>query len=247
MTTDGNPSTATSSSQSCTTSSDESWSAASKWLEDCLTKHVTCNQNQTKAPWYPTRLLDVGDVESDDELIRLIHTADLESLSGPYCTLSHCWGKAHFIQLNRHTAISLHCGFALDKMPKTFREAISISRRLGIRYIWIDSLCIVQDDRADWFREAAQMHKVYSRSHCNISASASVDSSEGLFRQRNQKVLEISQVELCVSDVDPDRQHALCEVFDYFFWTNNVSRCTINKRAWVSTLKVALQIKHGLN
>jgi hypothetical protein len=77
------------------------------------------------------------------------------------------------------------------------------------------------------------MHKVYSHSYCNISASASVDSSEGLFRSRNSLILQSNQIDVCVSDVDPSHQHVRCDIFDYFFWLNKLLRCTINKRGWV--------------
>ena len=219
---------------SCTTSSNESWATAEGWLELCLATHTTCNESQNNPLWYPTRLLDIGDIRCDNVPVRLVHSADEATLSGPYCTLSHCWGKAHFIQLNQQTTTSLCSGVALDQMPKTFREAISATKRLKVRYIWIDSLCIVQDDLSDWFREAAEMHKVYSHSYCNLSASASIDSSEGLFRSRNPQILQNSQVNVCVADVDPDHQYVECDMHDYFFWLNNVSHCTINKRGWVN-------------
>jgi hypothetical protein len=80
----------------------------------------------------------------------------------------------------------------------------------------------------------ALMHKVYSRSHCNLSASASTDSTKGLFRQRDPHTLNSTQVNLCVADLDETQEHILCDMHDYFFWTHNVSQCLINKRAWVT-------------
>jgi hypothetical protein len=113
-----------------------------QWLKECLTNHATCNDNQDNSGWFPTRLLDLGDVGC--EKVRLYHTAK-ESPSGPYCTLSHRWGGATFIQLNRNTAASLHSGFPLEQMPKTFREAVLTTKRLGVQYIWIDRYVSMHD------------------------------------------------------------------------------------------------------
>lgn len=153
---------------------------------------------------------------------------------GSYCILSHCWGNAHFIQLNCDTLSTLQSGIPVDAMPKTFREAIVVTRRLGVRYIWIDSLCIQQDDRAAWAREAGLMHKVYSHSHCNISASAAKDSSEGLFRARQPHLILPTHVEVCVADLAHTSDYVHCAMHDSCFWTHSVSSCTINKRAWVT-------------
>lgn len=74
---------------------------------------------------------------------------------------------------------------AWDTIPKTYRESIEITRSLGIEYIWIDSLCIIQDDPEDWLREAEKMKTVYGNSYLNISATHAVDSHGGLFVSSN--------------------------------------------------------------
>jgi hypothetical protein len=71
-----------------------------------------------------------------------------------------------------------------DELPKTFRDAIIISRNLGIEYMWIDSLCIVQDDPRDWELEAAKMGEIYSNAFLVIAASSSVDGDSGCFLER---------------------------------------------------------------
>ena len=70
-----------------------------------------------------------------------------------------------------------------EQLPKTFKDAIRIERALGIRYLWIDSLCIVQDSSANWQREAAMMAEVYANSVCNIAATGAVDWRDGIFLQ----------------------------------------------------------------
>ncbi|KAF2026804.1 HET-domain-containing protein, partial [Setomelanomma holmii] len=178
-------------------------------------------------------LLDFGDSRKSDALIRLIETADEEIAPNGYCTLSHCWGQARLTQLNELTSTSLRSGICIDHFPRAFRDAIIITKRLGTRYLWIDSLCIKQDSRSEWLRESALMHKVYSHSYCNISASASFDSSGGLFRTRNPRLLETTEVDLNVSGLDSGPQYVRCIVLDEFFWNNNLLNCVINSRGWV--------------
>ncbi|RYN31162.1 hypothetical protein AA0115_g4709 [Alternaria tenuissima] len=197
---------------SYSTDSDEFWATAMTWFDQCVKTHVKCNPNRDRPAWYPTRLLDLGSGQNDNQILRLIQTAD-ESMSGPYVTLSHCSGKSQFIQLNKNTSASLRSGVSIEVMPKTFREAILTTRRFGTRYIWIDSMCIQQvwmhmgedcsrrwltehnekDDQSDWFHEA----------------------------------------ELCVADIDESRSHIQCDIHNYFFWSHNIPGCIINKRAWV--------------
>ena len=77
-----------------------------------------------------------------------------------------------------------------DSLPKTFRNAISLTRFLNIQYIWIDSLCIVQDvGDPDWNREAPLMAEVYGNSFCNIAAANARDGTEGLFRSRSMNTV----------------------------------------------------------
>lgn len=157
------------------------------WFDQCVKTHVKCNPNRDRPAWYPTRLLDLGSGQNDNQILRLIQTAD-ESMSGPYVTLSHCSGKSQFIQLNKNTSASLRSGVSIEVMPKTFREAILTTKRFGTRYIWIDSMCIQQvwmhmgedcsrrwltehnekDDQSDWFHEAGnrtRLLQVFQKTH----------------------------------------------------------------------------------
>ncbi|KAK2050895.1 HET-domain-containing protein, partial [Colletotrichum caudatum] len=103
---------------------------------------------------------------------------------GRYTTLSHCWGPRPVIRTTSRT-IDDHLGaLPLDGLPPTFRDAVSITRSLGIRYVWIDSLCIVQDSEEDWELESARMGAVYASSYLTIAASASPDSTGGCFAPR---------------------------------------------------------------
>ncbi|KAK4694812.1 hypothetical protein P7C71_g2828, partial [Lecanoromycetidae sp. Uapishka_2] len=85
------------------------------------------------------------------------------------------------IQISREEFIA---GFPSSKLPQTFQDAVAVTRRLQLKYVWIDSLCILQDSPEDWKYESAQMHHVYGNAFVTLAADASRDSSEGLFRDR---------------------------------------------------------------
>ncbi|KAL2198563.1 hypothetical protein P885DRAFT_59121 [Corynascus similis CBS 632.67] len=75
-------------------------------------------------------------------------------------------------------------GIAIRELPKTFRDAVVMTLCLGVRYLWIDSLCIVQDDAEDWAREAGQMAKVYRNAYLTLNAATSDADTEGFLRPR---------------------------------------------------------------
>jgi hypothetical protein len=96
-----------------------------------------------------------------------------------YATLSHCWGRPDFLQLKTENELSFLQQIPVDDLPQTFKDALSIIRWLGLEYIWIDSLCIVQNSISDWHKEAAQMSSVYGGSHINIAASYAKSAHDG--------------------------------------------------------------------
>lgn len=161
---------------------------------------------------------------------------DLPS-SERYTTLSHCWGSAQFLQLLKSNLEELKSGITVDRLPETFREAIEVTRKLGVRFLWIDSLCILQDrdDLSDWLVEAAQMHKVYSHSYCNISAAGAVDSSKGLFSSRDARISQSSDMCVCVEGLGLplDTEYVDCNILDFNFWSHGVGKCPLNTRGWV--------------
>ena len=114
------------------------------------------------------------------------------STKGPYVTLSHCWGKAEMLKLTlQNKKRFMDEGVALEELSLNHQQAIAVARFLGVDYLWIDSLCIVQGEDGDFDVERDLMHQVYRNSYCNIAAADSRDGSGGLFRQRetNQVLL----------------------------------------------------------
>jgi hypothetical protein len=146
------------------------------WLNECLYDHKECQSNrETK---FPKRVLDVG--TSDEHEIRLIES---ENLTGEWVVLSHCWGQGDaqpVITTTRNLELHLKC-IQLAVLPATFRDAVIITRRLGFRYLWIDSLCIIQDSNDDWSTESSKMHDIYRNAVLTIAAEASLNSRAGIF------------------------------------------------------------------
>lgn len=131
--------------------------------------------------WYPNRLLDLSNADSvGSGTIRLIETSK-ELMRGPYVTLSHCWGGAVDTKLTSLRLEEFFQGLSVKDLPKTFREAVSVARCLGVRYLWIDALVIVQDSQTDWARESSLMGQVYQNSLCNIGATNSNTAQRGCF------------------------------------------------------------------
>lgn len=107
---------------------------------------------------------------------------ETQGQQGSYAALSHCWGKKQIIVTTLSTIKDHKAHIAFGKLPKTFQDAIQITRRLGIQFIWIDSLCIVQDDADDWAREASKMATFYENAMVTIAATSSSAGDGGLFR-----------------------------------------------------------------
>jgi hypothetical protein len=102
-----------------------------------------------------------------------------------YASLSHCWGKLKIITLTTSNLAGFQHEIPLKELPKTFQEAIYVTRYLGLQYIWIDSLCILQDSSEDWAKESVQMADVYGAAEINIAATGAADGSGGCFFERS--------------------------------------------------------------
>lgn len=151
-----------------------------KCLEHCRSHHTSCRTESTEAPWYPTRLVEV----LEGGAARVIETSETIP-TGPYATLSHCWGTSRIITATTNNINRLKKHIAMLDLPKTFRDALQFVKAIGISLIWIDSLCIIQDSVRDWERESRTMFQVYRHAECNLAATGSEDSHGGLFAERN--------------------------------------------------------------
>ncbi|KAH8592684.1 heterokaryon incompatibility protein-domain-containing protein, partial [Bisporella sp. PMI_857] len=148
-----------------------------QWMRDCEATHPKCRSVRTPSS-LPTRVLYVGSGAD----LRLFKSNGQDA---KYMTLSYCWGKSKLgIKTTKATLQHRICGIRWSRLPKTFQDAIEITRALGIEYLWIDSLCIIQDDQEDWQRESARMADIYAGSYLNIAATSAEDSQGGCFERR---------------------------------------------------------------
>lgn len=157
-----------------------------KWQGDCTTTHTRCRPTAENASSTPTRILELYG-SGHGQKFRLI-SSQVVSETTKYATLSHCWGSKppdSTLQLLQSTERRLSEGDLVSKLPKTFKEAFIIAERLGIRYLWIDRLCIFQDSIEDWTAELAKMQNVYKNAFINISALGASNDEEGCFFSRD--------------------------------------------------------------
>lgn len=171
-------------------------------MQHCIDNHDKCrrtiaagNIDDTAQPEMPRRVLDVS-----DEKVRLIDTSlDGEPRTGHYAALSHCWGPKQLLTTTQATFRSRIDGIAFEDLPRTFQDAVTVTRTLCLRYIWIDSLCIVQDSHQDWLTESAKMGTVYQDASIVIAASGASEGSEGCFIPRTN-IAEPIKLPFCLDD-----------------------------------------------
>ena len=158
---------------------DERFSTIQAWNQECQKNHPRCRL--VRKVNLPTRLVKV---DSGPEAPRLV---DSELLGDPtavsYTALSHCWGTRpqFFYKTTRDNQATHRSRIPWEDLPTTYQEAITATRKLGIPYIWIDSLCIIQGDLDDWRRESSRMASVFSGAALTLAATDSEDGNGGLF------------------------------------------------------------------
>ncbi|KAI0480679.1 heterokaryon incompatibility protein-domain-containing protein [Xylariaceae sp. FL0804] len=148
----------------------QSYRNLKQWIKTCEENHPCRPKGPTKLP---TRVLKIA-----NDKVCVAMMKDKEAL---YATLSHRWGERETFSLTTKNMDSMADDIPWAEIPRTYREAINITRELGIAYIWIDSLCIVQDEAEDWKRESQRMHEVYGNSYLNIAANQAADCHGGIF------------------------------------------------------------------
>lgn len=146
---------------------------AKMWLDSCCKEHEACCIKQQRLP---TRLINVN-----NNTVRLVISSTLQT-APRYATLSYCWGHDPFVKLSRDNLASFLDGIPWNTLPLTFQDAVRATRQLGLQYIWIDALCIIQDTQ-DWAIEAANMALVYGGAFISLAASDAQNVHQGFLRR----------------------------------------------------------------
>jgi hypothetical protein len=219
------------------TGSEMSSQQAREWIRTCAEQHDFCKgliSQRSQQKFRPKRLLEL-DAAWDSVYLREDDYFDAAAAVVTYTTVSHCWGAELPRRLTtENTAQFSASGIALADLSRTHQEAVKASLDLGIRFIWIDSLCIQQNSDNDWLEQSSQMHQIYSNSYCNIAATASVNGSGGCFRSRN--VLSLRPVEFTFdfpAEGNEPRRDGSFYLADAGVWWNRFERQPLHRRAWV--------------
>ncbi len=241
-------------------------SLAINWIQRCSAEHENCRSLvETDSRQLPTRLISVHPSEP-------VHLCDttLLSMDTKYTTLSHRWGKSLVFTLTSKNIEILRTEIQMTDLSQTFQDSITFTRSLGIDYIWIDSLCIIQDSEDDWHVEAARMANVYRYGWCNIAATEAKDGKSGLFVDRNDN--EVDAIKPKVFKVAPKSliERATSALWDNIhgvhrkgksasgrmspgswtaiekgLWDRNITESELLKRGWVLQERIlALRIIH---
>lgn len=146
----------------------------------------------------PKRLIDLLPDNNQDlhgePRAELVFAGNVSERVPKYTALSYCWGGERNFKTTRATVEAFHEDIPTSELPRTFKEAFEVTRQLGIKYIWIDALCIVQDDKLEWSKEVAHMHDVYASSFLTIQASEARAPSEGCFIPNRSDPVEIGGI-----------------------------------------------------
>lgn len=197
------------------------------WLTTCDEEHEC--QNKKESHFWPTRVVDVGGQGTPS--LTIVETKSWQETQNPgrrgYVALSHRWGEAKPPNLENEPRTTKENikdrlnGFNIDDLPKTFQDAVRTTRAIGQRFLWVDALCIIQDDEEDWKKESRTMETVFSSAYCTIAADAAKDWTHGFLRHTLPQFSTTSRNGISMYTCDTKHD------FD------DVNNSELNGRAWV--------------
>ncbi|KAK8127355.1 hypothetical protein PG984_008463 [Apiospora sp. TS-2023a] len=204
------------------------------WLDHCRTAHSGRCAVPESPSWVPKRLVDLSTLAEGRVVVR-----ETEPLPGPkprFVTLSHCWGGPGGPQMirllpdNRDVFADPARGIQVEQLPRNFQDAVEIARLLKARYIWIDSLCILQDGE-EFKTEGQLMHLVYRNSYCNLAAAASRHCEGGLFQERQR--IESLGGDIVETSEKSRFGKGQWRVFPAEYWSDQLLMEPLYRRGWV--------------
>ncbi|GAP84622.1 putative tol protein [Rosellinia necatrix] len=168
------------------TASAETLAKVKSWIGDCKGTHESCRARDCGEGYMPKRIIHLSNGN-----IALMEGVKPHT----YACLSHCWGPSQSLLKTLSTTIDdLKKNVPWISLSKTFQDAIDICRRLDIQYIWIDSLCIIQDSDEDWAEESAKMADIYANAFLTIAATKSKDGAGGCYSDRDARYVDCGTV-----------------------------------------------------
>jgi len=196
------------------------------WLAECDVNHQICQFDRNTSSTFngPSRLIKLN--------IRDVSTVNLQEVAQlshcpPYVALSHCWGQGPRVLTSLENVSQHKIELRVETLPKTFKDAITVCRSTGIQYLWIDSLCIIQDDLEDWEIESEKMGYIFQNAYFTIAASSASHDTDGFLLPRHPVM-------------QSDTNFWCCEPIDGLIIGNfqmrpdlGVDTGPLNRRAWV--------------
>lgn len=154
--------------------SDQGLGLVREWVSQCNENHRgTCCRSPDLQSLLPRRVIDIGDGHN----LRLYERSPGEQ--GCYTALSYCWGGSQGFQTSKSTTDAMISGFTVINLPKTMQDAVAITKAIGVKYIWIDCLCIIQDVPSDKSYEFSQMANIYKGAYLTICATRAESVDDG--------------------------------------------------------------------
>ncbi|KAI0412245.1 heterokaryon incompatibility protein-domain-containing protein [Xylaria grammica] len=222
---------------------------AKEWLRLCGENHTLCTSKNSMSQELPARLLYVStgnDWRPGDRpaVLRLVRTIDLDRRP-EYLAFSHCWGTSEVMRFKLLASNIERCYEGIDfmRLSQNMQDAITTTLSLGaFSYLWIDSLCIIQQDekdvtgdetwKRDWEAEAKKMGSVNSGAALTIASTGSSSSDGGCFHARNTQSLKPVRIGVS-SSTSPDADWIYARRDDVFDFERNVNLAPLNTRGWV--------------
>jgi hypothetical protein len=149
-----------------------------EWVRHCDQNHGdACKPSGSGT--LPSRVIDV----SGGDKLKLYETENVKQ--GRYAALSYCWGGPQKFQTDSSTILDRKQGFSINDLPKTLQDAVRVTRELGIQYLWVDSMCIIQDKQEDKFHEISNMADIYKNAYVTICAARANTADSGFLEDRS--------------------------------------------------------------
>jgi hypothetical protein len=205
------------------------------WLEKCQREHVRCRDATN---FVPRRLLAISSEHSMSLLEQptLVTAPEEDRPSIRYACLSHCWGHTRSKHITTTSNLSTNLqSIPIEELPLTFRDAITIVRSLGIFHLWIDSLCIVQDDAADWEHHVESMADIYRNAYITLAAGGSVDDDGGFFVDGDHKYNQTRTLQIYDEESVPiNLQFRLLPPHPNSWSSDHLAASPLEQRGWIS-------------
>ncbi|KAE8311035.1 heterokaryon incompatibility protein-domain-containing protein [Aspergillus transmontanensis] len=159
------------------------------WIKRCESDHPECKVMRGNSLVNPKRLLQISSTLGESR----VHLVQVGKFDSPrYTALSHCWGNTPGFKTTRQN-LEAHTtkGIMISKLPRTYQHAIDITKRIGCEYVWIDSICIIQDSNEEWELACETMGHIYGNAHVVIGATLAPNGSAGIYTDRKNEVAYI--------------------------------------------------------